>query len=189
MEENLKQQQSNCIKVVLFGPESSGKTTLAKLLAKYYKTKWVPEYSRLYAEEKLEDNKLLTKADILPIAIGQMVLENKIAKETSELLICDTNLLETKVYAEYIYNYCPDKLEKAIQDCKYDLYLLTDIDLPWETDPVRSSEDKRKEMLELFKLALKKYNLPYVIISGSKDKRLDKAINSIDKLLQESIKK
>ena len=106
MEKALKQQPSNCIKVVLFGPESTGKTTLAKQLAGHYNTVWVPEYMRKYLQDKLDTKQKTSEPeDIFPIAEGQMMLENKLAKKADKILICDTNLLETKVYAQI---YFPD---------------------------------------------------------------------------------
>jgi len=184
MEEKLKQKASNCIKIVLFGPESTGKTTLAKQLALHYKTFWVPEYSRLYANEKLKQGVLLTKKDVLPIATGQMELENIIAHISKNILFCDTNLLETKIYSEYIYDgYCPDALKQSVANSKYDLYLLTSTDIPWEYDPVRSSDAERKKMFDCFKKELDKRKSPYIILSGNKETRLKKAIEHVDLLL------
>ncbi len=185
MEEKLKQQKSDCIKIVLFGPESSGKTTLAKQLAKQYNTFCVPEYSRTYAEDKLEEGLLLTKDDVLPIAIGQMDLENSYAEKVNTILFYDTNLLETKIYAEYIYDgFCPEAIKSAISVNKYDLYLLTDIDIPWEFDAVRSSENDRKKMFAVFKKELDSLKLPYVLLSGGKEVRFNKATAAINSLLE-----
>ena len=104
MEEALKQQPSNCIKVVLFGPESTGKTTLSIQLARYYNSVWVPEYARDYLQNKWNnERKTCEPKDLLPIAIGQMELENTLAQKTDSVLICDTDLLETKVYSESYY--------------------------------------------------------------------------------------
>jgi nicotinamide riboside kinase len=98
MEENLRQQPANCIKIVLFGPESTGKTTLSNHLARYYNSVWVPEYAREYLQNKWnEERKTCEPEDLLPIAEGQMFLENKLSKKTDSVLICDTDLLETKV--------------------------------------------------------------------------------------------
>lgn len=183
MEEKLRQQESNCIKIVMFGPESTGKTTLAKQLALHYNSCWVPEYSRIYAEEKLNVNSILTKEDVLPIAIGQMELENRLAKKAKGILFCDTNLLETKIYSEIIYNqYSPEILNKYALLNSYDLYILTDIDIPWQYDPVRSDEISRDVMFDKFKNVLVEYNLPYIIVSGNEEKRLKKAIKHIDLL-------
>ena len=100
MEKKLEQQHSDCIRVVLFGPESTGKTTLSKALAKHYNSVWVPEYAREYLQNKWNnEGKTCEPSDLLPIAIGQMLLENKLSQKTNRVLICDTNLLETKVYS------------------------------------------------------------------------------------------
>jgi nicotinamide riboside kinase len=94
MEENLKQQPSNCIKVVLFGPESTGKTTLSKQLARHYNSIWVREYAREYLQDKWNnERKTCEPKDLLPIAIGQMQLENKLALKTESVLICVPDLL------------------------------------------------------------------------------------------------
>ncbi len=104
MEEKLRQQPSNCIKVVLFGPESTGKTTLSIQLARHYNSVWVPEYAREYLQDVWNNERRTCEPkDLLPIAIGQMKLENELAQKTDSVLICDTDLLETKVYSEAYY--------------------------------------------------------------------------------------
>ena len=187
MEEKLKQRDSNCLKVVLFGPESTGKTTLAKQLASHYKTLWVPEFSRIYAQKKLETNEGLTKEDVMPIAIGQMKLENNLALETDSILICDTDLLETKVYSEFYYpNYKNPLLEKFAVLNSYNLYFLTDIDTPWNEDGIRDRPNDRKAMFKAFKQALIKYKKPYVLLKGNKKERFNLAVSYIDNLLNEN---
>ena len=104
MEEKLKQEPSDIVKVVLFGPESTGKTTLAKQLAAHYKTAWVPEYARQYLQDKWDRaQKTCEPLDLLPIAKGQITLENELTKKANKILFCDTDLLETKVYSEAYY--------------------------------------------------------------------------------------
>jgi nicotinamide riboside kinase len=98
MEKSLKQKPSNCVKVVLFGPESTGKTTLSRHLARYYNSAWVREYAREYLQDKWNnERKTCEPEDLVPIAMGQMKLENDLAKKTNTVLNCDTDLLETKV--------------------------------------------------------------------------------------------
>lgn len=184
MEEALRQTNNSCIKIVLFGPECTGKTTLAKQLAEHYNTLWVPEFSREYAEEKLLKNEELTKGDVLPIAIGQMQLENNYSEKATNVLFCDTNLLETQLYSEMIYNgFCPNTVKHYAASNTYDLYILTTADIPWEEDQIRSSLDKRNQMFIEFKNVLDNMSLPYIIVSGNKELRLSKAINHIEKLL------
>ena len=186
MEEKLKQQPSNCIKVVLFGPESTGKTTLSKHLARHYNSVWVREFAREYLQDKWNnERKTCESSDLLPIAIGQMKLENDLAKKTNSVLICDTDLLETKVYSEAYYSgVCDPILEKYAVENTYDLYFLTYIDTPWEEDDLRDKPDERLQMFEAFETALIKYNRPYVLLKGDRQERLNTAVKHIDKLLK-----
>lgn len=186
MENQLKQQESTCIKIVLFGPESTGKTVLAKQLAAYYNTIFVPEYSRTYALKKLEDNKKLTAKDVMPIAKGQILLENTLTKQAKKLLICDTNLLETKVYAEAYYGgFKNETLTVAAINSTYDLYFLTYIDVPWEADAVRDKPNERQIMFDAFKKALDDNNKPYVLLKGTFKERFNIAVKHIDNLLKD----
>lgn len=186
MEEKLKQTNINIVKVVLFGPESSGKTTLSKLLARHYNTVWVPEYAREYLQNKWNnERKTCENSDLLPIAEGQMKLENELAQKADQILICDTDLLETKVYSEEFYGgFVHPDLQKAAVQNTYDLYLLTYIDAPWKKDDLRDRPEQRTEMFNAFENALKKYNRPYVLLKGAKRDRLELAICEIDKILK-----
>ncbi|NRD21942.1 ATP-binding protein [Winogradskyella litoriviva] len=185
MEEKLKQQPSNCIKVVLFGPESTGKTTLSRQLARHYHSVWVPEYARDYLQDKWNnERKTCEPKDLLPIAIGQMKLENDLSQKTDSVLICDTDLLETKVYSEaYYQGTCDPILETYALKNYYDLYFLTYIDTPWEADDLRDKPNERERMFKAFENALKTYKKPYVLLKGNKKERLELAINHIDKLI------
>ncbi|WP_430466931.1 AAA family ATPase [Winogradskyella ouciana] len=186
MEEALKQQPSNCIKVVLFGPESTGKTTLSRQLARHYNSVWVPEYAREYLQNKWNnERKTCEPEDLLPIAIGQMKLENELAQKTDSVLVCDTDLLETKVYSEAYYSgTCDPILETYALKNSYALYFLTYIDTPWEADDLRDRPDERERMFKAFESALKTYNRPYVLLKGTKEERLKLAVKHIDNLLQ-----
>ncbi len=185
MEKNLRQEPSDLIKVVLFGPESTGKTTLSEQLARHYNTVWVPEYAREYLQDKWNnERKTCEPKDLLPIARGQMHLENTLTKKAGDLLICDTDLLETKVYSEaYYVGHCDPQLEKYALKNTYDLYLLTYIDIPWEKDDLRDKPDEREKMFQYFKDTLEKYQKNFIILKGDKATRLKLAIEQIDKLL------
>ncbi len=189
MEEKLKQEPSDIIKVVLFGPESTGKTTLAKQLAAHYKTAWVPEYAREYLQDKWnKEQKTCEPKDLLPIAIGQIELENQLTKEVDTVLFCDTDLLETKVYSEaYYIGECDPLLEKYALKNSYNLYLLTNIDIPWEADDLRDKPDEREQMFRYFHDTLKNYHRNFIILSGGKEERLKIAIEHIDKLIKSMI--
>ena len=186
MEEKYKQQPSNCIKVVLFGPESTGKTTLSRQLARYYNSVWVPEYAREYLQNKWNnERKTCEPKDLLPIAEGQMKHENELAQKTDSVLICDTDLLETKVYSEaYYIGSCDPILEKYALENTYDLYFLTYIDTPWEADDLRDKPDDREEMFNAFEKALRANKRPYILLKGNKKERLEIAVKHIDKLLK-----
>ena len=185
MEKNLRQENINLVKIVLFGPESTGKTTLSQQLAKYYNTVWVEEYARPYLQKVWnQERRTCEPKDILPIAFGQMELENRLAKRADKVLICDTDLLETKVYSEEYYGgYVDPILEKGASESTYDLYLLTYIDTPWEEDDLRDRPEKRLEMFNAFKKALDENNRPYILLKGDKETRLKKATDAIDQII------
>jgi HTH-type transcriptional repressor of NAD biosynthesis genes len=185
MEKKLTQDPINIVKVVLFGPESTGKTTLSQHLARSYNTVWTPEFARAYLQKKWNnERKTCEKEDLIPIAIGQMKMENKLAKRADKLLICDTDLLETKVYSEEFYGgFVDEKLDKAASENQYDLYLLTYIDTPWEKDDLRDRPEQRLEMFNAFENALKKHKKNYILLKGDKETRLKNATEAIDKII------
>ncbi|WP_298782116.1 ATP-binding protein [uncultured Polaribacter sp.] len=185
MEKKLRQKDINIVKVVLFGPESTGKTTLSRHLARHYNTVWAPEFAREYLQNKWNNERKTCEADdLIPIAIGQMKLENTLAKKADKILICDTDLLETKVYSEEFYGgFVDEKLDKAANENTYDLYLLTYIDTPFEEDDLRDRPELRLEMFNAFENALKKHNRPYILLKGDKETRLKNATAAIDKII------
>ncbi|MEO9891462.1 ATP-binding protein [Aurantibacter sp.] len=185
MEKKFRQEATDVIKIVLFGPESTGKTTLSEQLARHYHTVWVPEYAREYLQDKWNnERKTCEPHDLLPIAEGQMKMENELAKKATDVLICDTDLLETKVYSEaYYIGECDPILEKHALENKYDLYLLTYIDVPWVGDDLRDKPNEREYMFNFFKETLEKYNRKFITLKGDKKNRLKTAIEEIDKLL------
>ncbi|MCM4166789.1 Trifunctional NAD biosynthesis/regulator protein NadR [Arenibacter antarcticus] len=186
MEEKFKQKPSNVVKVVLFGPESTGKTTLSEQLARYYNSVWVPEYAREYLQDKWNnERKTCEHQDLLPIAEGQMKLENELAQKATDVLICDTDLLETMVYSEaYYLGYCDPILEKYALKNTYDLYFLTYIDIPWEKDDLRDKPNEREQMFLYFKETLERHNRNFVILKGDKKTRLETAVKYINQLLE-----
>ncbi|WP_062056856.1 AAA family ATPase [Aquimarina longa] len=186
MEEKLRQQPSNCIKIVLFGPECTGKTTLSKQLSAHYNAQWVSEYMREYLQKKWDQTKeVCVYDDMIPIAEGQMRLENEAVKKTNKLLFCDTNLLELKVYSETYYDgNVPEILNKISLENVYDLYLLTYIDIPWVADDLRDKPEEREAMFLKFKECLDIYELPYIVIKGDKTTRFKTAITYIRQLIE-----
>ncbi|HEX9152144.1 MAG TPA: DUF4301 family protein [Flavobacterium sp.] len=189
MEENLRQFSKNgtteIIKIALFGPESTGKTTLAKGLADYYKTEWVPEFARDYLQAKWDETQdSCSIDDMLPIAYGQTKLENEHLLLAHKYLFCDTNLMLTKVFSEIYYNYCDPLLEQAALAHEYDLFFLTDVDVPWEKDDLRDRAENRESVFAVFKQSLIDNKKPFITLSGDKNRRLSKAISILEDLIE-----
>ena len=186
MEEKLTQRPSTVIKIVLFGPESTGKTTLAEALAEKYNTNWVHEFMRSYLEHKWEaKGETITRSDIRPIAEGQMEAENMQTLKADKLLFCDTNLRELKVYTNYYYDEgCPSYLSEAVENHYYHHYFLTDIDVPWTPDILRDRPNDRVEMFRIFEEELSRHSLPYTILKGTIKARMQTASQVIDTLLR-----
>jgi nicotinamide riboside kinase len=134
----------------------------------------VPEFAREYLEEKLErTGEVCAREDIYPIALGQMKLENEAVQQANTFLFCDTNLLSTEVYAKaYFDGWCDTRLLEANKVNHYDIYFLTDIDVPFEQDLLRDRPHQRQQMLAAFKTALNEYNITYVILKGSHEARI-----------------
>lgn len=184
MEKELEQTQSQLIKIALFGPESTGKTTLTQALANHYHTQWVPEFMRIFLQNKWDKHQTTcTKADMLPIAKGQIALENEKAAMANKLLFCDTNLLQNWVYANaYFDDYSNPLLEKYVNKHHYDLYILCNIDVPWEADDLRDKPQEREYMFLVFKNELETRQLPYIQVEGNVDQRLKQCVAHIEQL-------
>jgi NadR type nicotinamide-nucleotide adenylyltransferase len=168
------------VRVAIVGPECTGKSTLSMQLAEHYKTTYVPEYAREYIESL---KRPYTIDDIVTISKGQMQKEDELAALANRVLICDTNLIVTKIWAEFKYNICPTWIKENIIKRKYAIHLLTATDIPWEKDPQREHPDKRKELFELYEQELVVLNLNYTIIKGTPAQRLKTAITAINELL------
>ncbi len=186
MEEKLAQRPASCLKIVLFGPESTGKTTLSEDLASHYNEPMVKEYMREYLQEVWDSEKRICEPkDIIPIAEGQMEAENRLSSKAKKVLICDTDLLELKVYSEAYYNgYCNPQLLKHALNNIYDLYFLTYIDVPWTPDDLRDKPYDREGMFQRFQNTLEKHQKPYFILKGSREERLKSAVKKIDQLIK-----
>lgn len=179
------------IKIVTYGAESTGKTWLAKSLAEHYNTEWVPEFARDFLQVKYDQSgEICSYQDLMPIAQGQIEAEEKAIKTSkNDLIICDTNPLQTYYYGKaYFENFEHPELWKLVMKRKYDFYFLTYIDVPWEEDDLRDKPEEREEMHELFHNSLIENNLPFILLKGSKEERLKKAINKIEELKQNQSK-
>jgi NadR type nicotinamide-nucleotide adenylyltransferase len=166
-------------RIAIVGPECTGKTSLATQLASICKTTWVPEFARTFLE-KLE--RPYIASDLIDIALGQVDLEDRLASNADKLLICDTNLLVIKIWSEFKYNTCHPWILENVLSRYYDLYFLTDIDMPWEEDPQRENPEQREELFGLYKKALDDMRAKYILLSGNEEKRIEKALAAIKEL-------
>jgi NadR type nicotinamide-nucleotide adenylyltransferase len=162
------------LRVCLIGAESTGKTELAKELARRFDAPWVPEYSREYAERV---NRELSYTDVMPIARGQIELEARFASAARRLLILDTDLLSTVVYSRHHFGACPAIVEGLARQRRADLYLLLDVDVPYVADPVR---DSGHGLHEEFCRVLEEFKAPHRTIDGSWELRFERAVEAIE---------
>lgn len=171
------------LKVVVIGPESTGKSTLSEQLAAHYQTVWVQEFARRYLEELPRPYE---QQDLLTIAEGQLALEDELARQANGLLVCDTDLHVIKVWSEHKYGTCDPRILEQIATRPYDLYLLTYIDIPWEEDPQREYPDPamREYFYNIYKDLVAASGVPWVEIKGNFLERKSLAIAAVDNLLK-----
>lgn len=179
MEKRNKKTGSRIKRIVIIGPESTGKTALCKKLSEYYRTNWMPEYAREYIENL---NRQYNYNDLLKISKKQIEEFNNNYSDANKFIFFDTYLIITKVWFQFVYNKYPLWLDTEIKKSKIDLFLLCNTDIEWEPDDVRENPDKREELYNLYKTELENYNFNYKIISGVGEKRFDKAVKYLDKL-------
>ncbi len=171
-------------KIVIIGPESTGKSTLCIQLAKHYQSSWVPEYAR---EFLLENGTNYSFDNLLTIAKGQIVLEEKYFSELNESknsvpLFIDTDMYVMKVWCEFVFGKCHPFILEQIVERKYDLYLLCKTDLPWTNDELREYPDleTRDKLYKIYLDMMINQDVPWVEISGTDEERTQKAIRAID---------
>ena len=170
------------INVAILGAESTGKTTLCRDLAVHFGCPWVPEYMRTYLQAKWDNEQLTcTWDDLLPIAQGQIELENELAKQAAQTsdsgyLFCDTSLFELMVYSNWYYGDCPKALSQAALAHHYDTILLTDVDIPWVADDLRDSPHQREDISAYFASQLTLHNKTFQRIGGDREERVQQVV-------------
>lgn len=180
--EEINERTNSLKKVVIIGPESTGKSTLASLLAKYYNTSWVPEYAREYIERL---DRPYIERDLKDIAKGQLIAEDREAKYAKNLLICDTNLIVIKVWSEHKFGACYEEIVEQVKSRKYDLYILANPDVPWADDPQREHPQLREFFYDIYREEIKSSGVPFVELTGEEFYfRKLMAVSAIDRLMQ-----
>ena len=170
-------------RVVLTGSESTGKTRLAPRLAGHFGTVWTTEFAREHLHRKQrERGEPLDAGDIEPIARGQLELEDRQARKANRLLVLDTDLVSTIVYARHYYGSCPAWIERAARDRLAPLYLLLRPDVPWIADPQRDRGDRRDEMHALFRDTLAGLGATVVEIGGDWQARFQRSVAAVEPL-------
>jgi NadR type nicotinamide-nucleotide adenylyltransferase len=173
----LSKQKNIVLRVAITGPESTGKSTLAAQLAEHYNTVCTSEYARQYLDQLSRPYEC---GDLLEILDGQMNEEETKQSEANRLLFCDTDPIVLKIWSAYKYGSVDAKIQLEVLNRSYDLYLLTDIDLPWEYDKQREQPNKREYFFDLFEHELKSKQANYHIVRGGNDLRLKSAIGIVD---------
>jgi NadR type nicotinamide-nucleotide adenylyltransferase len=167
-------------KVAVIGPECTGKSDLSAYLAEQFHTAWVPEYARGYLDHLTRP---YNQEDLISIAHGQLRLEDGFHRDANQVLICDTNLYVIKVWSEFKFGVCDPQILQAIATRKYDLYLVTNVDVPWVEDPLREHPNNRQELFEIYKKEMLQQSIPFVEISGDWSQRRKIAVEAVQKLL------
>ena len=182
-------------KIVVLGPESTGKSTLCEQLAAHYQSEWVPEYARAYL---MTNGTEYSEADLWEIAQGQISSEDEQSSNLQNArnntqndplikpLFIDTDLYVIKIWSEIVFNSCDNRILNGIVRRDYDLYLLCDTDLPWVADELREYPDlqQRRKIYQFYLDAMVNQKVPWVNISGDYEERFQKAVGAIDAILR-----
>jgi NadR type nicotinamide-nucleotide adenylyltransferase len=165
------------VKIAVVGPESTGKSTMSAYLASHYNTVWIPEYARDYCAKLTGPP---TWQDEINMFYGQLALEEEILPQANKLVICDTTFITVKIWSDQMFGRAPQEVIDELPKHPYDLYLLLDIDLPWQDDPLRDFPHLREHFMTVWHTELRTLNANYVTISGNGAERYKSAIDAID---------
>ncbi|MBL7683949.1 MAG: ATP-binding protein [Flavipsychrobacter sp.] len=168
-------------KIVVIGPESTGKSTLSKSLAEQLHTVWVPEFARTFLENLGRE---YTESDLLEIAKGQIAAEDVAIATADKYLVCDTDLYVIKVWSEAKFGRCHPWILEQIAQREYDLYLLAYIDTEWQDDPLREHPlpQERQYFYNIYRDIVIQSGVNWMDVRGNEQERLQLAVNAIRKL-------
>jgi HTH-type transcriptional repressor of NAD biosynthesis genes len=165
-------------RICFYGPESTGKSTMAQRMAERYQTEFVPEV----AKEFISSNQFSTN-DIIRIAHAQTVRIQQKTSIANKILFCDTDLITTAIYSDIYLHSIPPVVKSLELQIRYDQYFLFDIDVPWVPDGLRDLGDKRQEVFLRFKNELEQREIPYILVTGSHAQREQQIVRFVDDLL------
>lgn len=170
------------LKIAIIGPESTGKSELAKALAAHFKSPWIPEFAREYVENLARP---YTFEDVCIIAKKQIEDEIHVEKDltsNSKYTFFDTDLIITKVWLSYCYDNIPSFINKRLEKGFIDIYLLCAPDIPWVADSVREHGSDRDFFFNWYKEEIIKLGKPFLIVEGDGEKRTQLAIDFLIEL-------
>lgn len=179
----IEHPKSDIKKIAIVGPESTGKSTMSDFLAEHYQTVWVPEYAREYCEKLTEPP---TWQDEINMFYGQVALEKALLPSANGILICDTTFITVKIWSDQMFGKTPQEVLDQLPNHHYDLYLLLNIDLPWQDDPLRDFPHMREHFMDVWYKELDALNANYIVISGTGQDRYESAVKAIDEFLKEN---
>jgi NadR type nicotinamide-nucleotide adenylyltransferase len=182
MEKRTGSHRNKITRIVLTGPECTGKSTLANQLARHFNTVCIPEYARDYVAGLTRP---YTYDDVVHIAGTQVKQLAEYTIQANRMLFADTYLIITKVWFDLVFYHRPLWIDHELSNHSVDFYLLCDTDIPWEADPVRENGGARREfLLKLYKKELKDFGCAYAVVQGLGDERLKNAIRLVENFIQ-----
>ena len=168
------------LRIAITGPESTGKSTLAKDLAEYFETEWVQEYARTFLEDIQRE---YTWEDYITIVYGQILAEERLLATKPKILIFDTDMLVLKIWGLRRFGRYPSIIDGGLEKPAYDFHFLCGTEIAWEPDPLREHPDSRDNLYEQYLSELKALQLPFMELKGDRQTRLKMAIERIYELL------
>ncbi len=175
-----KKHEQGLIRIVVTGPESTGKTNISDYLARELDAVWIPEYARYYMSSLREK---YSYTDIEHIASKQIEDYLKYTGTKSGIVIFDTWLIITKVWFDVVFGRYPAWLDEKIVELPIDLYLLCATDIPWEEDNVRENRGEMRDILfQRYLREIEALGVPYRIITGNGHSRNRMALSAVKHL-------
>lgn len=172
----MQQESAKITEIIVTGPESSGKTTIAARLAERHNTIWVEEFARKYLQEL---GRPYTRHDIAEIARGQAAWQAQALghPQARNFVFVDTDALVCKIWEEVKFGACSPVTETLWRNSKAGLYLLCAPDLPWQYDPLRETPDPmaRWALFERYKQALANEHKTFLVLKGGICERVETA--------------